>query len=267
MKTRTERYYKRKDCLVRTEKNDDLYNKIYEETTPISRIDLLDNVSEIDVDKLKEMIGPIKKESKEISKSFDLTASLEKEYDIYEDIENKMYDINSILEKAKEQRGLDEKEKYKKLRNTQFNILSRLELNQEEEQVEGEMVTDFFTKEKDLSNLMEMTRESKNLSKTKSSTDLFSDLKGSDNTEITDPIEEANINIEEIKKASKEIKPEENTFYTSVLPFTKEDFDGFQDLQGAIKTNNTLIKVLIGTLIIVLLITLALFYFGVISLP
>jgi hypothetical protein len=78
---------------------------------------------------------------------------------------------------------------------------------------------------------------------TKTSLDLFDNLKGNGDTVLTKPIK------------GDDVKPQsEETFYTNALSFTKDDFEDFQDLQKTVNKNNTLMKFLISILVVVLII-------------
>lgn len=261
MKTRMERYVENLDDTARIKKNEELYEDIYN-NLPSSNISSLDNESEIDLSKIKEIVSSREgykrvKEYQSIVKTKDDLEEENEEYDIYEDIDNKIYDINMILEDAKSKRVVSEREKYRNLRNTQYDILSKLEFKDEKEETEEMMATDFFTQDKEIKGLIKDVNKSNDeirdnfteeTSHTKTSSDLFDSLKGNENTILTEAIKEDTV-INEMT----DFNNKENTFYTSHLSFTKEDFEGFQNLQTTVKKNNRLIKVLITVLAIVLI--------------
>ena len=225
MKTRTERYLDNNEDVVRTNKNKELYDDIYK-NSPLSYTPINNNENEIDITKLNELLQN-REGYRKVSKYREIVNDeyLEEdniESDIYKEIDEKIYDINLILEDAKNKR--EDSLKTRSLRNTQYNILSKLDLNEKNE--EPEMDKEFFSKDKVIDTLMEEN-------------DLLDELKGKDNTILTGPI-----NNNEVSNDS---------FYTSKLNFTKEDFEGFQDLQTTVKKNNTLIKYLISLLVIVLI--------------
>lgn len=251
MKSRMDRYARDNSDAYRTKKNETLYEEIYEKTLPSSNVALLDNESEIDITKLQDLIKQRDgykriKEFEEVLLKPELPKE-EEEYDIYEDIDNKIYDINAILEEARSKREPNSREKYRNLKNTQYNILSNL--NFDEEDYEEEMDTDFFTKDKTMRELMTELNEkttkitNKTRENTKTSLDLFDNLKGNGDTVLTKPIK------------SDDVKPQsEETFYTNALSFTKDDFEDFQNLQKTVNKNNTLMKFLISILVVVLII-------------
>ncbi len=235
MNSRMDKYNIKNQGLKRSEKNAELYKKNVEET-PTSRITLLDNISEINVSKIKEMINS-RENYQNLKKYKDLInqETIEEEdnsYDIYEDIDAKMYDINNILEEAKNQKEETDDNKIRKLKNTQYNILSRLDLKENNTEVDEE--TDF---------------EENKLDKEETNSDLFDNLKETKNTLLINPIKQEDSN--EIKE-----KPEinsDNTFYTGALSFSKTDFEEIHNLQSTVKSNNKLMKILIWVFIILLL--------------
>lgn len=228
METRMDRHYN-SETLERTKKNKDLYNNIYaEELLTTASVKLLDNENVIDINKVKEMVNnreeyqKIKKYNEAMSTDIDEEETVSN-YDIYDDIESRIFDINTILENARKQRSTKPGFE-KKLRNTQYDILNKLNLNEVRED-EEEMDNDFFGKDSDVNSL-------------------FDQLKGSENTVVTKPI----------KDDTKDIKSESDTsFYTNVMAFTKDDFDELKDLKKTVRKNNVLIKVLITILVLAIL--------------
>ncbi len=242
LKSRMERYVREHDEVKRTKKNQDLYEDIYN-NAPSSTVSVLDNESEIDISKIKELIDSREgynrvKKYQEIIQTKSIEEESE-EYDIYEDIDNKIYDINKILEDAKAKREISEREKYRGLRNTQYNILSKLELNEEPEK--EEMATDFFTQDKTIEKLMKEQEDhnSDDEEDDTTSKDLFDDLKSIGDTVLTEAVDP-----DKVEKTPKH-EEEESTFYTNRIAFANEDFEGLNNLQTTIKKNNKLIKVLI----------------------
>ena len=48
----------------------------------------------------------------------------------------------------------------------------------------------------------------------------------------------------------------DNSFFTSSMSFSKEDFEGFEELEKSVKKNNALTKVMLGLLVLFIIITL-----------
>jgi hypothetical protein len=262
MQSRMEKYYSNNNDLERSRKNNKLYEDI-NDSTPSTSVTLMDNVSEIDISKIKEMLSNredyqrVKKYQDIVKKDDDEEEKTE--YDIYEDIENKIYDINSILEEARSKRETnDERENRRKLKSTQYNILSKLDLkamDEEDIKEKEEMVSDFFTNDKDITKLIEKSVvEEKEEATEMTTTDLFASLKSTEDTIMTEPI----INSDETKDEKIELEDtveekQADTFYTNVMSFTKEDFEELHNLHTTVKSNNRLIRGLILVLIIIML--------------
>lgn len=251
MGTRMRKYYKNNNMeLKRTKKNYYLYENLYEQEPEPVAVELFDNVNEIDIAKVKEIVDK-REEYKSMQKYRQLVKAEmvepEPEYNIYEDIETKTYDINNILEEAKRERGpQQEGEPEKKLKNTQYNILTKLNLEKTEAK-EPEMVTDFFTEDNKLGALL----EKEGTAEIDKSGDLFAALKPTKHTVLTEPIKAEQLDSNKGEQNSA-LKQDDN-FYTNVHSFVKEDFDEIHNLQGALKRDNKLIKTLLFILIILLI--------------
>ena len=295
MNSRVEKYqYDTKTSSIpsRIEKNQNLYNNI--DMSELSRIKPNSNIrvietspKTIDIEKIKRYVESTIEEMptrrtlvvKEDVNSIPPSSFLE---------EKRVYDINSVLEKAKEGReSYYEDEKHKKLRDTQYDILSKIKMYDEEvKEVEVKKEPDFNTDEKTLIDLINtVTINKKN-------EDLLSELKGNENTVVTAPINEEsedsfitnaisstrndNVMVEEKLLESLEVQNtaelkneeleqlENNTliknldksFYTNSMSFSKEDFEGFEELEKTVKKNNVLVKVSIVVLIILAIVTI-----------
>lgn len=132
MKTRMEKYYSDgNNILSRSTKNKELYKEVND--TELENFDLNSNVSilgnnskNIDLDKIHEMLD--KKYKEPPKKRIPLHVEREPETEMSLD-ETREYDINRILDKAKEDKEVDyEVDRLKKLRNTQYDILNNLDL-------------------------------------------------------------------------------------------------------------------------------------------
>ena len=163
------------------------------------------------------------------------------------------YDINAILEKAHENKVVDyEKERLKKIRDTQYDILKGLNLDKKEEEEYQEPTEE----EKKLMTLINTITAHEEFNKNKD-LDLFQDLKGSDDTETLDGLKE------DITKLQPKIEKKDNkidkSFYTSSLNLSKNDFDDFKDLQKDVKSNKILVVIL--TVVIILACLFGIFIF------
>jgi len=230
----------RQEPKPRSQQNEELYGSIYTRDL-LSSEKPLNNEKEIDLSNIKDLM--IEREGYSRVKDLkDLLSSekIEDKYDqkYYQDIDNKIYDINEMLKQARSQNEDLEREKYRKLMNTQYDILGKLDLNEQFET--DEMDTTFFTREK-LKN-----------------TDLLEELKGDEGTILTEAVK-----AEDCKKYLDSKESPENLFYTGYKNFSTEDFEEIQDLKNKVKKNNGLIKFLIVILILIFLVIIGLISYTV----
>ena len=270
MNTRIDKYYEKNTSVPsRTTRNSDLYKEISK--TELENFEVRSNATiignnrgSIDVEKIKSIldthyndvpkrrtiqIEPIKKEEKTKSPVF----------------ETKEYDINVILDKAKE----DKLENYgedraKKLRDTQFDILSNLNINREDfiEDYDGDSITtsekrsdsEAAKKLEELINTIalneqDVKKEKQKLVKEDTDTnplDIFEDLKGDENTVTLEGLQEKTENL--IKKIESTTSLD-NSFFTKSNSFKKTDFEDFRDIEE--KEGSIIIKIIIFLLIAV----------------
>lgn len=251
MSSRMSKYYDEPDMTSsRYHKNEELYKEINKSdlnnySVKSNATILGDNHNEIDVEKIKKILDTKYKETPQ-RKSIKLEETEEKE--IEKEI-TKEYDINVILEKAREQKQDNyEEERLKKLRDTQFNILKNLNLEKYEE-VEDDVDSD---KESDLKNLINTIAYNESHQNDSDPLDILSDLKGSDNTEVLDGLKEE---IEEKEKNISDTKMI-NSFYTSSNALKTNDFEDIGDFSKEVESNNLFLKLIIAVIFIVFLIGL-----------
>lgn len=229
----------------RSRKNEELYQEMnHDELTEINLASnahvIGENNRNIDVEKIKELLE--KKYREEPRKSRSL---IKQQEEIEEEVEEpkeetKEYNINAIIEKAKQDKEIDyERERLKKVRDTQYDILKGLSLNEEKEEEPSKVTSN----KDDLVNLINTITE-KELTREMDPLDILTDLKGSENTVVLDGIKEQ-VEKEEQKPKENDKKEIDKTFYTNSVSFSKSDFDDFNDLKEDMETNKTLIKVLL----------------------
>ena len=272
MKTRINKYYDDTPSFAprRTAKNNELYEEI--KKSEIENFDIGSNAkvignneAQIDINKLKDIL---EKNYQEVPKRRSLKLDIPEEEEI-EMEKTKEYDINAILEKAREEKEVDyQRERLKKVRDTQYDILKNLEVEQEEPKSKA---ADERTKE-ELLDLIQTI----NLNETQNKTikalaeeekeeeieldedtdaeldplDILNDLRGDENTVVAGAKEFEN----ELKEAQEKKEKEEiaealdedvdDSFYTSSMSFNKNDFADFSDLEES-KASRILIKILI----------------------
>lgn len=264
MNSRVEKYrYKEEtesNVPSRVAKNQELYNGFevpeFSRVKPNSNVKVIENSSnKIDINKIKRYVESNMEEIPDRKKI--VVAESLNESSKPANIEKRIYDINSVLEKAKESReSYYEDEKYKKLRTTQYDILSKIQMYDTPEEAVAE--EEFNTDEKTLIELINT------VTSVKKNEDLLSELKGNENTVVTSPIEEESETFKpEEKPAAQEqqspkiekientaIKNLDKSFYTNSMSFSKEDFEGFEELEKTVKKNSLVVK--FGIVILVL---------------
>ena len=205
METRVEKYNKSRLNANRLEKNKDLYKEVSKSNLEVTRsfnnnskvIDTSNN--EIDLDKIKRYIEKMNENTTTLKRT-KINDIETPNYDIKDNEEEKDYDLNSVLEKAKNNREVDyQKERSKKVNIRYEELIKKLDefnkrnsISEEEEELNtGER------KIVDLFNTVKSSGEE---------IDLFDDLKPSENTEllgnITDMASDTSFK-DEIKKQIK----------------------------------------------------------------
>jgi len=252
MSSRMDKYYESDNVVgSRIKKNEQLYESIND--TELENINLTsnahvigDNDSNIDVEKIKEMLEKKYKEQPKKDISLKNTEDAITFTDPEE--ETKEYDINAILEKARNTKDTEDYdvERLKKIHDTQYDILKSLDIEKETSKV--------TSNKEDLMNLIDVINE-KEKTRELNPLDILTDLKGSDNTVVLDGINEE-VQKQELKDVVKEeVKKEiDKSFYTNSLSFTKSDFDDFNDLKEDIESNKILVKVLLAIVIVALIV-------------
>lgn len=253
MNSRMDKYAETPNLKSRTEKNKDLYEQI--KTSDIDKFDIASNatvigedISRIDVNKVKDMLD------KRYRDEYDKRSLKFREQDeeIIEDkkYDTKEYDINAILEKAKKTQNVDyEKERLKKVHDTQYDILKKLNID---ETTEEEVMED---SEENIVNLintitnLELQNSKKNSTGNTTALDLLSDLSDNDTNTVYKTME---LDKEEIS-----IKTEDNLDEEDLS--IEDKYDDFKELEKDLKSNNIAIKV-VGIVFVIILIILAVIF-------
>lgn len=271
-------------------KNNSLYQDI--KTNELSRVRSNDNIKviensgkTIDLEKIRKYITEINEQPSRARKGFNIDVNKQKEEEKAEEVSApKDYDLNSVLEKAKKTREIDyDRERYKKLRDTQYDILSKIDMyDSKEEELVNDLTEDFNTDERTLIDLINTVTIHKG------EVNLLEELMGEEGEETTEPIEKEvekgemksellreetlSETIEKpiITNVTNNIKPSkpelaqlkdktmqiDNSFYTNSMSFSKDDFEGFDELEKSVKKNGVMSTVLIIILVIFIAITL-----------
>ena len=281
MNSRTDKYYDEASITTsRTSRNSNLYKEINK--TELDNFELRSNATvignsrdnNIDIEKIKSILDT---HYNDLPKRRTIHLDEEDMPEVKEPkeiLETKEYDINVILDKAKDGKVESyQEERAKKLRDTQFDILKNLDINPkdyiedydgdgeayEEEKKNDELeklINTITLNEKDYAKEKKKFDEDKNED---SDLDIFSDLKGNENTVILEGLQEKTEKLmQEFNEKTSDIEvpdEKENTidtsFFTKSSKFKDSDFDDFKDVDGS---NNTGIKIVIGILVIIFII-------------
>ncbi|MGM9876846.1 MAG: hypothetical protein ACI310_06445 [Bacilli bacterium] len=242
MESRMEKYYKEDlSSFNRTKRNEKLYREISSEISNLDNLPIPDNLSEIDINGLKEIISSRDEYRK--AKELKERDTFRREEILREESKenNRIYDINVLLENAKNE------------------INKSAEVNKEEDK---KIDANFLTSLEDANipvadDAIELSEQLPEKEEKESNTDslpldILVDLKGDDNTSVTDPI------VKEEVTMIKKIK-EGETFYSGSFNFSKKDFDEDDDERLFEEKSHTGIKIFF--LIFGLLVLAASMYF------
>lgn len=231
MPSRMDRYYD-SGCTTknRTSRNQELYKTIYDdvEYSNVEGISIIEKNENIDIGKIKELINSTNDTKKRIIEQKKETFN-----PVIEDYEERNYDINEVLTKAKTERTEEEKN------TTQYDILKGINLN-------SNLKVPQSLSDEELKNMIESIT---NNSKINQTGDLLDDLKTIHTQSITQAIDEQcekdnTVNLNNIDKS----------FYTSSLGFTSNDFDDLKEIKNDIKKNSLLTKILLFVLLVILVV-------------
>ena len=238
MSSRMNKYYEEPENIMsRTNKNQDLYKDIskseLENYSIRSNATVLgDNKNEIDVEKIKKILDT---KYNELPKRKSIKIEEEPET-VIEREDTKEYDIKAILEKAKVEKVVSyEEERLKKLRDTQFDILSNLDINKDNDEKEEINQNDNL---RELINTIAFNEKNNN----SDNFDILSDLKGDDDTEVftaMKELEEDSISEKEVLEISEKneiiedktmtSKELEQSFYTKSNLLVNKDFEDVEE--------------------------------------
>lgn len=291
MDTRMNKYDNK--SFSRVAKNEELYKEINDASldnfSVRSNATVIGNQDpEIDIEKIKKILDT---KYNNAPKRKSIRIDIPEEEEEVDTEPTKEYDLNVVLEKAKDELPETyEEARAKKLRNTQFDILNNLHIeeNQEEEEPSKaeedlmELINTISINEKKISEISEKLGQNheeikEQVTPEEKENDAFGildELKGSDDTEVyesmTEEIKkvEEQDKLEETKKDDEEEKKEntivekvkdetmDSSFYTTSL-FKKHDFADDED--DTDKGLNIVIKILIVLVIICFLVGIFLF--------
>ena len=267
MDSRLEKYSEEKN-LSRVSRNSELYKEI--NNNELDNFSVKSNATvignqepEIDIEKIKKILDTKYKEGPK-RKSIRIEPTKE-ESRLLDDTPTKEYDINVILEKAKDEKEETYEEvRAKKLRNTQFDILSNLNIKEPKEEIEKNNSKKAEEDLIELINTITINESKKKAIEEEKELDplnILEDLKGDEGTAVYEKMVEevTNTNLEKAEEQIKENqKAIDNSFYTNNL-FKKKDFEEDNNEFNEDEKLNVWIKILIVLVIILFLAGIFLF--------
>lgn len=268
MASRMDRYYSDSKSN-RSSRNQELYDRVYNDYSDIDAIKTIKRSNEIDISKLRSVVKDretYKKERKlketmdRSNLKFDIKSNDSKDtpaYDILDikpetvkdDIkkEVKNYDISEVLNKAKDE--YEEDDKNRSLKDLEYTGLNSLNLHNKE----------YKNSEAELKDLIDSIHNTSKYNKLGDDIGLLDSLKADtmvgDATSIKRVLEEEK--QEEKKDDTKEL---DKSFFTSTMDFSEVDFDEAKALKEAKKRKITVVVII---LLVIVILVLCLYFFGV----
>ena len=224
MESRMKRYHEIDiDDFKRSKKNENLYKEVYGNYDDFENLPIPDNSNEIEIDNHEEVIGSREdKKKKQAEKELeDLKITKIDDKNEFTDIE-KLYDINLLLEKAKEENAKIKKES--SINKNIPNYLANLESDKTTKDIilkyDGDNDEDMpIMDDKTFSTFHSL--DDSNVSKSSNlSLDILSDLKPTGDTVVSSPITEKDEDL---------FKEKDEDFYSGNFEFTSEDFETVSD--------------------------------------
>lgn len=272
MMTRVDRSFDEPTDFIpkRVAKNRNLYDEM--KNTDLDNFDIAsnakvigDNNSQIDIDKIKEILEKNYQDPQRRSLKMDIPDDEE-----YVMEKTREYDINSILEAARQEKEVDyEEERLKKVRDTQYDILKNLELEASEKETTKknkeellELINTINLNEVQNKAREKMEEETEELNPL----NILSDLKGDENTVVAGAKEfndeMASLEEEKTKKEKEEISKAidedvDDSFYTNSMSFSKKDFADFDDIDEG--GSSIFVKIIIIFLVLAIIAGIVLF--------
>lgn len=266
----------------RVNKNTSLYEDV--KRSELSRVKNNTNVriieqngKTIDLEKIRKYINEVNNEPR--SKRSVLSIPKEEKTIESKPTPEKVYDINSVLEKARSGREVEySSERYKKVRSDEYDILSKIkiyedvkedisdtpELNTEEKTI-VDLINTVTVHKGDLNLLEELMGEGETTKPiSEEQKDLsFKDVIDKETTSESLINEKVmNENTKEFEKTKELVNLKEkmtdidNSFYTSSMKFNKDDFEGFEELEKSVKKGSFFKVILIIILVLSILASL-----------
>lgn len=218
MESRMEKYNEINiEKFQRSKKNANLYKEVYGNYGDFEDLPIPENTNEIDIENLKSLV-----ETKNYKKNEYVDSqenNLEEDFDLPK--ENKVYDINALLEKAKEENAKIKKET--PINRNIPNYLANLESDKNTKDIilkyDGDNDDDMPIVKEVKYSTTEIDLENNVVNTSTLSLDILSDLKPTGNTLVSEPLKE------EIER----VEQEKEFFDDNKIKFLKEDFDDYEE--------------------------------------
>ena len=274
MDSRVNKYYdssqESKMIGSRSDRNSELYKEISK--TELDNYEIKSNATvignnqgNIDVEKIKSILDT---HYNQVPKRRTIRSSeTEPEENETKPIfETKEYDINVIIDKAKEDKPDNyQEERAKKLRDTQFDILNNLDINLKDytEDYENEDKSGGTEELQELINTITMNEQEiksgkkplpqikKNPSHDSDPLDVLEDLKGSEDTVTLEGLQEKTEKLIQKMEETTSTSALDKSFFTKTNTFKDTDFDDFDDLK---QNSNPFVKIIIAILVIIFMV-------------
>lgn len=242
----------------RSKKNTKLYEEVYDDIyrdTTYRNMEVIDSAKEININKLKDMLDD-KYDTRQYRTLRDYNIDDIDTFNkpIFNKERQKVHDINEIISEAKSKRAFieeaREKQKYMEFtesRNSKYD--NRYDEMEKEEKELEELINTMTIPKQDIDDTL----------------DMFSELKGSENTIVTNPIDTSfevenetllkdKTNTNDLKNnLEKTLVKADKNFYTDSNMFTKNDFEDFSTLTRELKKSSKKRNIFIILLILVIL--------------
>lgn len=251
----------------RSKKNTKLYEEVYDDIyrdTTYRNMEVIDSAKEINLNKLKNMLDD-KYDTRQYRtlRNYSIEDIDVDEKPLFNKKRQRVHDINEILNEAKNKRTFMEEAKEKQ-KYMEFTETRNRKYDNRYDEMEKE--------EKELEDLINTMAIPKQDDETADALDMFSELKGSENTIVTNPIDTSfEVDTTSVKEETKTedirndlektlIKADKN-FYTDSNMFTKNDFEDFSTLTRELKKSSKTKRIIIIFLILIIIGVCA--YFGI----
>lgn len=226
--------YSSEETTSRSSRNKRLYEELYSDTSYHNSV-VLDDSKEIDIAKIKELIDREKRNEKR--RTTKPTTNIYDDLDVIkEEVNEKVYDINKVLQEAKSKRDILEEANEK--RKINYNYKSRLDIERELEKTRK--VYDKLLQEE--TELLDIMNTLTNVPTT-NNTNAYKDLTSEANKFKTGTVEVKEI-TREVEKVE-EADDDSREYSTNTFMFDKRDFVSGDSLEEQLKGTNKFVKFLL----------------------